>query len=64
MQNDTPLGTMMHLREVDRQAVPKLRSPRSSSVVASGATALGAGLIALMRRLHPVGAVWRFVRQA
>ena len=60
---DTPLGTMMYLKELDRQAAPKLRSLGPGSGEASGA-ALGAGLIALMRRLPAVGAVWRFVRQA
>jgi hypothetical protein len=64
MQNDTPLGTLMHLKELDRQAVPKLRSLGTGTGKASGAAAVGAALIALLRRLHAVGAVWRLVRQA
>jgi hypothetical protein len=63
MHGPTPLGTTMHLKELDRQATPKSRPLQSQSGDASGANALGATVIALLRRLHAVGIAWRLVRQ-
>ena len=35
MHNDTPLGVMMHLKELDRQATPKLVPVRARRLDAS-----------------------------
>jgi len=54
MHNDTPLGTMMRLRELERQAIPRVSplaaSRRDASVVRTVRTAM----IALVGRLHAV----------
>jgi hypothetical protein len=63
MHNLTPLGAMMHLKELDRQAAPKLRPLRSPRRDTSGANVVGAAVIALVRRLHAIGIAWRVVRQ-
>jgi hypothetical protein len=63
MHGLTPLGTTMHLKELNRQAPPKFRPLRSQSGDASSANALGAAVIAVLRRLHAVGIAWRLVRQ-
>jgi hypothetical protein len=63
MQNLTPLGLEMHLKELDRQAAPKLRPLRLGGQDAFGANAVGAAVIALVRRLHAVGTAWRVLRQ-
>jgi hypothetical protein len=64
MHGLTPLGTTMHLKELDRQATPKLRPLQSRSGEASGATSLGVAVIALMQRLHAVTVALRLVRQS
>jgi hypothetical protein len=63
MHNLTPLGIEMHLKELDRQAVSKLRPLRSQRRDASRANAVGTALIVLVRRLHAVGVAWQRVRQ-
>jgi len=55
MHNDTPLGTTMHLRELDRQGTPKLIPSRAGRRNASPVTAVGAAMVALLRRLSGVG---------
>lgn len=55
MHNDTPLGTFMHLKELDRQAAPRSRSLRPAIQGRQRAAALGIAAIALLRRLYPVG---------
>ena len=55
MHNDTPLGVMMHLKELDRQAIPKLVPLRARRLDASPAAALRATIIMLLRRLGAVG---------
>jgi hypothetical protein len=41
MHNLTPLGMLMHLKDLDRQAVPKLRPLRSQRRDSAGANAVG-----------------------
>jgi hypothetical protein len=55
MHNDTPLGTFMHLKELDRQAARRSRSLRPASQGRWRAAALGIAAIALLRRLYPAG---------
>jgi hypothetical protein len=56
MHNDTPLGVMMHLKELDRQATPKLVPVRARRLDASpAAAALRATMITLLRCLGAVG---------
>ena len=55
MHSDTPLGTFMHLKELDRQAAPRSRSLRPAIQGRRRAAALGIAAIALLRRFYPVG---------
>jgi hypothetical protein len=55
MHNDTPLGAMMHLKELDRQAAPKLIPMRAGGSDASPLTCVWAAMKTLLRRLHAVG---------
>ena len=55
MYDVNPLGPMMHLKELDRQAAPKLRPVRSTRQTVFSVAVLGAAMIALLRRLHAVG---------
>jgi len=55
MHKPSPLGAMMHLKELDRQAAPALLQLRSRRRGASGANAAGAAVMAFLRRLHAVG---------
>jgi hypothetical protein len=52
MYDVNPLGPMMHLKELERQAIPKLRSVRSMK---QPAFSLAVAVMALLRRLHAVG---------
>jgi hypothetical protein len=49
MHDINPLGTVMHLRELDRLVEPKLR-PLRSRRRNTGVTRLGIALVALLRR--------------
>jgi hypothetical protein len=55
MYDVNPLGPMMHLKELDQQAVPKCRPlpPRRQDI--PSLTALTAAMISLLRRVHTVG---------
>ena len=59
MQNDTPLGTALHLEELDRQAAPKSRSLRPKNQSAWRAAALSLTVVAHVRHLLGVGGRWR-----
>lgn len=63
MHNLTPLGLKMHLKELDRQAAPKLRPLRLGGRDAFGANAVGAAVFELVRRVHAIGMAWRVLRQ-
>jgi hypothetical protein len=63
MHNLTPLGIVMHLKELDRQATPRLRPLRAGRRDNSPVTAVRAAMIALLRRLHAVGIPQRTVSQ-
>jgi hypothetical protein len=54
MHDVNPLGPMMHLKELDRQAVPKLR-PLSGREAAPSLATLTAVAVSLLRRLHTIG---------
>jgi hypothetical protein len=60
MYDVNPLGPLMHLKDLDRQAVPKLRTVRSWSESSFCVAAL---MIAPLRRLHAAGILWRAMRQ-
>jgi hypothetical protein len=51
MHNDTPLGTTMHLKELDRQAMMDRHRPRARTQDAFRVIAIWAATIALLRRL-------------
>jgi len=55
MHNLTPLGISMHLKELDRQATPRLRPLRGRRRDASPVTRVRAAMTTLLRRLHAVG---------
>jgi hypothetical protein len=54
MHNDTPLGTTMHLKELDRQAAPQSLSLRPGIQRACRLTAISVAAIGLLRRLRAV----------
>jgi hypothetical protein len=58
MHNDTPLGTAMHLEELDRQAAAKSRSLRPNQ---SGWRPAARSLTVVAHLRHPlgVGGRWR-----
>lgn len=60
MYDVNPLGPLMHLNDLDRLAVPKLwavQSPKESPF------SVAVVMIALLRRLHAAGMLWRAMRQ-
>jgi hypothetical protein len=63
MNNDTPLGAMMHLKELDRYASPKLHPLRARKQDAFSVSRARAAMIAVLRRLHAVGILGRAVSQ-
>jgi len=60
MYDVNPLGPLMHLKDLDRQAVPKLRAVRSWR---EHSFSVAAVMIALRRRLHAAGILRRAIRQ-
>jgi hypothetical protein len=52
MYDVNPLGPLMHLKELDRQAAAKLRPLRSSRNNWISFTAVSTSLIAGLKRLH------------
>ena len=54
MHNPTPLETVMRLKELDRQAAPKLIATRSRRPDASPLTGVWSAMRTLLRRLHAV----------
>jgi hypothetical protein len=59
MHHDTPLGTIMHLRELDRQAAPNSVPFRSLSQRSSLLTTFGGVSAALLRRVRAFVAATR-----
>ena len=60
MHNDTPLGTTMHFKELDRQAAPKFVSLRPRAQWSSLGTTFGAVSVGLLRRVRAFVAVKRW----
>jgi hypothetical protein len=63
MHNLTPLGTLMHLKELDRQATPRLHPLRAGRRDASPDTGVRAAMTSLLRRLHAIGIPRRVASQ-
>jgi hypothetical protein len=63
MYDVNPLGPLMHLKELDRQAAVRLRPLRSRRQDASRVTAVTALMIALLQRLPAVFIAGRVARQ-
>ena len=63
MHNDTLLGATMHLKELDRQATPKLSPLRAGRQNAAPVTAVRTAMMALLRRLNMVGLPGRLLSQ-
>jgi hypothetical protein len=63
MHDVNPLGPMMHLRELERQAAPLLRSLRPWGQDGSSLTAVGSSMIAFVQQLHSVRLFWRVIRR-
>jgi hypothetical protein len=55
MYDVNPLGPLMHLKELDRQAVRKLRPTRGKKQGAFSVAIVGAAIIALLRRRQTAG---------
>ena len=52
MHDINPLGTTMHLRELERQAAPRVREVPSGKTGHVGLFAMGASVVALLKRLN------------
>lgn len=64
MYDVNPLGPLMHLKELDRQAaVPTLRPVRIGRQGESRVAAFSASVISFLRRLQAAGISQRTVRQ-
>ena len=63
MHNDTPLGAMMHLKELDWHASPNLHLLRAGKQHAFSVRRVRAAMIAVLRRFHAVGILGRAVSQ-
>jgi len=55
MHNDTPLGTTMHLRELDQQVAPRRNPSHADRPESYPAAVLRRAVIALLRRLDGTG---------
>ena len=62
MYDVNPLGPMMHLKELDRQAALRLRSPRNKRQDGSSPTAVSWSIFAYLQRLFAVHFLWRVAR--
>jgi hypothetical protein len=63
MSDVNPLGPLMHLKELDRQAVPTLRPVRSGNQSDSRVAALSTLMISFLRRLQAAGIPQRMMGQ-
>lgn len=63
MYDVNPLGPLMHLKELDRQAVPTLRPVRFRRQGDFRVAAFRASMIFFLRRLQAAGIPRRTVRQ-
>jgi len=63
MSDVNPLGPLMHLKELDQQAVPTLRPVRFGNQSDSRAAALSTSMISFLRRLQAAGILRRTVGQ-
>jgi hypothetical protein len=63
MYDVNPLGPLMHLKELDRQAVPTLCPVRFERQGDSRVSAFSAWMISFLRRLQAAGISRRTVRQ-
>jgi hypothetical protein len=55
MHNLTPLGILSHLKELEREATPRLHPLRGRWQDASPLAGVKATMATLLRRLHAVG---------
>lgn len=63
MHNPTPLGTMMHFKELDRQAGPELRPLPDGRWTAYRAITVTAAIAAQLPRLLAFSAPGRMLKQ-
>lgn len=63
MHNLTPLGTLMHLKELDQEATPTSHPLRAGRRDASPVTRVRAAMTTLLRRLQAVGIPRRVASQ-
>jgi hypothetical protein len=63
MHDVTPLGTLMHLKELDRQAALRRRPLGLARQSDPGTMPSSAIVIAFLRRLRAAGLPWRLARQ-
>jgi hypothetical protein len=63
MHDVNPLGPMMHLKELERRAAPRLHPLLPSRQDVSSLTTAGSSMIAFLLQLHTVWFSWRVVRR-
>jgi len=61
MHDVNPLGPLMHLKELERQAAPRLHPLRAKRQDVSNLTPVSSLMIAFLQRLHSVRFLWRVV---
>ena len=62
MHDINPLGTVMHLKELERWAAPKLRPLRSKGERSFRVAALATASVALVLRAVAIPFAWRVAR--
>jgi len=63
MYDVNPLGPMMHLKELDRQATPRLRRLRTGWQNGFSLSGVKLSMIAFLRHLHAARFPWRTLRE-
>jgi hypothetical protein len=63
MHDVNPLGPMMHLKELERQAVLRPQPLRPRRQAGSSFIAVGSSMTAFLQQLHTVRLFWRVVRR-
>ena len=63
MYDVNPLGPMMHLKELDRRAIPRLRPLRTGWQNGFSLSGVKSSMLAFLRHLHAARFPWRTLRE-
>jgi hypothetical protein len=62
MHDVNPLGLIMYLRELEREAAPTLRPQRPAKQHTVSFASFGAAVMIRLQRLYPIAARWTVAR--